>query len=534
MPPAKVQRLEPLLDAVRALKQRSERTAPVALLRELQLRAKRLAAQVDQVSSSDAKSTALAIRKDKRHTTAPGAELLCPQTRLLQCRALFCALAQGDSNEVGGNVLLEQIASTPLGVLAKDLSGHAPTATDAATVTLGEALINIKIEYEKALPDLAAPMALAAAHYMGAPLAIRRLEFDVVSCVSGSFFRNYFILCVRCTATFSPRVGHSGLAATRSDVLVFESMHFVKGDSHLPEVGTQGSYELQSIHLPDKPLELQCVAGTMTQLALIMMALHWNVAAPSGERENSGEQAEPGELDERYFEVSRSAFPDGAIGVLGMGGNVIGNCFVHALPGRRLVVVDVEPAVCESCIRMNTFAPVADAVEFIGGDVARVLQSVEERFFLLFLDCFDPLAGTMMHAVELLKKCRATLRVGGALAINAHISIDDKKALAPFVAVFGSGRVHAVNIRGCRQAMIVCIHDPVPERDSRTFLVGMHRFCGICDEINLRSPQLLNGLRLDPSIANTFRTVCFSPQELGGAAGDEVAVARVWVGEDKR
>lgn len=79
-----------------------------------------------------------------------------------------------------------------------------------------------------------------------------------------------------------------------------------------------------------------------------------------------------------------------------------------------------------------------------------------QTYSLIYLDCYDPAAGSMMHSATLLTLCRLRLRCGGAVVINAHISVDLHTLEQQFLGE-GFDSVQVLQVAGCRQAIVVCL-----------------------------------------------------------------------------
>lgn len=133
-------------------------------------------------------------------------------------------------------------------------------------------------------------------------------------------------------------------------------------------------------------------------------------------------------------------FPQSPVLILGMGCNVIGRA-VDALfsPSTPIHVLEIEPAVVELCREQGALSSPNGASRFQChiGDVRSSLSAMPRDCSLIFLDCYDPLASSMMHAQELIASCRSHLRDdGGVLVVNAHVLQVDAKAMKPFVKGF--------------------------------------------------------------------------------------------------
>lgn len=80
-----------------------------------------------------------------------------------------------------------------------------------------------------------------------------------------------------------------------------------------------------------------------------------------------------------------------------------------------------------------------------------------EGYHLVFLDLFEPLTARMVEeGGSILQLCHAALSVedGGLLIANEH-QLPDPKRLAPLTKLFGDGHVHAVNVRGWKESVVV-------------------------------------------------------------------------------
>lgn len=80
------------------------------------------------------------------------------------------------------------------------------------------------------------------------------------------------------------------------------------------------------------------------------------------------------------------------------------------------------------------------------------------KYNLIFLDCYDPDQGTMVHNSSLLTRCRNRLSPGGALLINAHVDTDANTLTKCFLTQ-GFASVQVLKVCGCRQCIVVCLID---------------------------------------------------------------------------
>jgi spermidine synthase len=149
-----------------------------------------------------------------------------------------------------------------------------------------------------------------------------------------------------------------------------------------------------------------------------------------------------------------------------MGSNVIGRA-VDALfgPSTPIHILEIEPTIVELCRDQGALASANSLSRFHChiGDVRSSLGQMPRGCSLIFLDCYDPLASSMMHAEELIASCRDHLRDdGGVLVINAHVGIDFV-SLAPFLKCFplSQDSVHVAKLPGIEQIMVACWHSTV-------------------------------------------------------------------------
>lgn len=80
------------------------------------------------------------------------------------------------------------------------------------------------------------------------------------------------------------------------------------------------------------------------------------------------------------------------------------------------------------------------------------------KYNLIFLDCYDPHRGTMVHNSCLLTRCKKRLTPGGALLINAHVDTDTDTLTKCFLTK-GFASVQILKVEGCRQCIVVCLLD---------------------------------------------------------------------------
>ncbi|CUG88779.1 Hypothetical protein, putative [Bodo saltans] len=239
-------------------------------------------------------------------------------------------------------------------------------------------------------------------------------------------------------------------AARDLETLVFHTMHFVHRTT--PNVG----YEVQSVIVPNAPLDLQCVAGNIIQFALLTwMRLQY------GTPPNAGES----------WDTSKLRLPQsGDVVILGMGGNVMANCLVHLLPHTVPIhVVEIEPSVVAVCSIEGQLPSTPNFHVHVCDVVVALKELKDASCALIILDCFDPLVGEMESGHSLLTFSKSKLLApaaenassGGLLMVNLHRR-PTQSNLQVFFDVFGEHRVEAIDLPGAKQCFVACSLDPIP------------------------------------------------------------------------
>lgn len=84
-------------------------------------------------------------------------------------------------------------------------------------------------------------------------------------------------------------------------------------------------------------------------------------------------------------------------------------------------------------------------------------QKPETQYNIIFLDCYDPEEGTMMHSASLISLCRHRLTPGGALLINAHLDPHSENLQKIFGKEDVFETIQVLRVSGCTQCIIVCL-----------------------------------------------------------------------------
>eukprot|EP00796_Vickermania_ingenoplastis_P008250 gene8250-5771_t len=195
--------------------------------------------------------------------------------------------------------------------------------------------------------------------------------------------------------------------------------------------------------------------------------------------------SEDGDHHRKRISVSVERSSDGRSGSEAMVSETVKpRCFrqdaiVDSRPPSNPLAVDVPPIVAH---RHNYFFYVMDASDFLrrdflepppleswSGESAALspgkmrLMSPPPRFSppqklynMIFLDCYDPHAGEMMHSASLLSECQSCLAPGGALLVNAHVD-NDPATLGKLFLHEGFDSVQILRVSGCRQCVVVCL-----------------------------------------------------------------------------
>lgn len=117
----------------------------------------------------------------------------------------------------------------------------------------------------------------------------------------------------------------------------------------------------------------------------------------------------------------------------------------------------------------STFSPVGVCLQ--AAHRYSDIEVDELKYNLIFLDCYDPHQGTMVHNSSLLTRCRNRLSPGGALLINAHVDTDANTLTKCFLTQ-GFASVQVLKVSGCRQCIVVCLldgEDPKEKKNGDTF-----------------------------------------------------------------
>lgn len=329
--------------------------------------------------------------------------------------------------------------------------------------------------------------------------------------------------------------------------IVWRTMHFVPNDGSA-KVGAKGSFEIQSIALVDanilqvncQPLQtprssfpprffaqhLECYSRYAIHLAFaeaiqrrnadILAELvkqykrveyqRWKPKKAVGKKRRREDDAE--EEGELSFPPADLLLPSGDVAVLGMGANIMSAYFATVLPPNTTIyTAEIEPAVVAVNIMHNDFpnSEVQCATRAqqrcIVDDVNVVVTQhlTPQSFAFVFLDCFDPLAITMMHAEQLLRNCKRLLNPDfGVLMVNCHKDCNIHANLLPFVNVFPSNNgctVQSIAVAGYAQSLVVCSVGPKESPVGLRHAGDYRSLCRIANDPN--SKLIMNGLALD-------------------------------------
>ena len=311
-------------------------------------------------------------------------------------------------------------------------------------------------------------------------------DADGAAAADGFEIQSIELLRVSCTISLPRPVEQNASAApslqqhTTMPLLLDAFAAVTHGYGHLTSASpSPSSSSLSSSHMECYPKHLMALAAAET-----LYRLRSSAELPEAKsRVDGGERTwlPGGDSDQLPKRVA----------VLGLGLNVLGR-FLSELydvgdkRGQRCVidVVELEPAVVAANVVLGTLAPSRAGTEepvtmrYHTMDVREALRNPTvlspAEYDLVILDCFDPLAGSMMHATELLFQCRRLLRppsraaalgcpsMGGVLLVNAHLNAhDDKQAavsLAPFVAAFPEvdDLISVAAVRCFKQSLVCC------------------------------------------------------------------------------
>ncbi|ESL10118.1 hypothetical protein TRSC58_02153 [Trypanosoma rangeli SC58] len=372
----------------------------------------------------------------------------------------------------------------------------------------------------------------------------------VLSCVACQVLKGYCVLWAEslvkvaiCDTFASHEAGrrrsHEKFATTvgvcEQHQLTFRTLHIVDREAYKQPV--RHSFALQSVCQPGRVIQLECYPYHMVHFGLLMYAL-WKSPDEAfmarGSKPRHLKKTTISEAEACITENTTKSSPlpsfnfpfltsteTASVLILGLGGNVIGNCLDAVLPADVPIdVVEVEPAVLETCQRQGQVPPCSKAhpkmtdetacvwvasrgrqqqpnYRFIIGDVREVLREDsqkttdsrsplhERRYGLVFLDCYDPEKERMMHDGSLIDVCRSRLRPGGALIVNAHILPIRERLEEQFLAR-GFDSVQALRVAGCDQSIVVCLARDKPSsghcngggsQQQQQKLARLDRFC---------------------------------------------------------
>ena len=367
-------------------------------------------------------------------------------------------------------------------------------------VTEEMVVAGIRKQMEDCIPTFATVKALRAKYHQ--PPVPSSLKIDIVSSFDCSIFRSHSVVLARSQATFRFSTKHLPRSVATSvdgceevtESLDWETMHFVRRDGE-----QRGSFEVQSVRRPENCLFLECYARLMVSFAFCVSAME--VAAHSP---NVAHFKGPLERQSAFCqEILHPRVPSGPIVVLGMGGNVIPDCLGAALPGTEVHVVEIEPAVWQTC-RTQCGYPRTMNLRGHEGSVEEMLPKLPTGCSFIFFDCFDPVNVTMVHAAEVLRGLCSHIRDDGVIIINSHIE-PEEGPLGPFVDVFGSGNVHVVNFKGYKQSFVACFKRAARVDPLVTFTVK--HFAKISEIFN--ATHAFGGLELDVSAVGSSKKMTF-------------------------
>lgn len=269
--------------------------------------------------------------------------------------------------------------------------------------------------------------------------------------------------------------------------LQYGTMHFVHHDAHQAHSsGADRSFHIQSVHFYQNPEVLQCAAGIMVHFALMVYAGARLIKDLNASGETLPKMRKRFGSNRSICTAKlRSWLPSSRVLVLGMGGNSI-SVALRRILGKdiRLDVVEMEAAVIETCRQTGTLMEDdpnhhiynSTAEEFLKSTVKTFKEdlhcpgSPEGLYDLVFMDLFEPLEAKMEQGDSLVHQCASLLKEGALLVINDH-QLPSTEQLAPYIDMFGDGLVHAINLHGWNESMIVGIKQstglqPVVDVDS--------------------------------------------------------------------
>jgi hypothetical protein len=264
------------------------------------------------------------------------------------------------------------------------------------------------------------------------------------------------------------------------------------------------------------------------------MARGTGVDMRKGSPSTASDHGEKDNCDDADVEGLTLSVPPGTWVVLGMGAGAMAAFLGSSLPAcSHVATVEMEPSVV-AVNRLHMDYParstgmscvVADAVQLVSGDDESWTRATgintkmrSDGAVCILLDCYDPVAGDMLCARQLIQGCKRRLGANGVLAVNAHIdALADPSLLAPFVDVFGGSCVHALTVAGYAQVLVICVNEESVAQDPHG---GRPRV----------PPSTLSGLW-------DYRCVCriASHGSVTLHVGDDVSatVNRAWVAEGR-
>ncbi|RNF18653.1 hypothetical protein TcG_04765 [Trypanosoma cruzi] len=346
--------------------------------------------------------------------------------------------------------------------------------------------------------------------------------------------------------------------------LIFHTLHIV--DEAAYKHPLQHSFALQSVCQPGRVLQLECYPYHMIHFGLLIYAL-WRSPdeffsairnMPREKKVNTPLEKGACMTGTATMSLTPLHFPlfatteDASVLILGLGGNVIGNCLDSALPvDVSIDVVEVEPAVFETCQKHGQVPPCSEVrtkkeygttrvwvvrqgrqrrpnYRFIIGDARVVLQEdkthqkadsegpLHDRCYsLVFLDCYDPEKERMMHDGSLIDVCQSRLCPGGALIVNAHI-LPTREALEEQFLSRGFASVQVLRVAGCVQSIVVCLARDkasarIPNEEKSNKREGGQQQIGRLDRFCIRHARHLASYiqyasRADPGMCRLFRS----------------------------
>jgi hypothetical protein len=246
-----------------------------------------------------------------------------------------------------------------------------------------------------------------------------------------TYFRDHLLVLLHTDVTLRTKERHGrekaieplrGVSSRLNiDCFALQTLHFVRRNKAMLD---PQNIHVQSVAIPGEPLRLQSYTRPMALFGL-MLFHSWNVPKPN------------------------------SVCVLGLGGNVLGHFFANTLnPEAEIHTVEVEPVVLEMC-RLHGMLDTQRVTCHIG-DARDVLQRMNRRFDMIFVDCFDPQTGDMLYEEAFLRGTRAAINPAGTVLINIH-SAPNKHVLSCFLRFFET--VHALRFSdtaAAGQCIVAC------------------------------------------------------------------------------